>query len=169
MNKEGYLLYLQSNHWKDVRNAAFSRAGFRCGECGDNTEIQVHHLTYDNIGNEKPGDLVVLCRTCHMLKHVEKFDKSPRRVKTGKYPSVGRAVEAAILHFSQKKNKTGKLARTLLKHPKWSFLAEEIAYSTNPIKKLSSFITKELKWNRTNFEARVENIKKEGLRLWNET
>jgi hypothetical protein len=28
-----------------------------------------HHNTYENYGNERPQDLVVLCRSCHQKFH----------------------------------------------------------------------------------------------------
>jgi len=32
--------------------------------------FSVHHTTYDNIPNEQPGDLQVLCYVCHHYSHV---------------------------------------------------------------------------------------------------
>lgn len=32
--------------------------------------LEIHHLTYDRVGNEKSSDLQVLCSKCHKLKHL---------------------------------------------------------------------------------------------------
>lgn len=29
----------------------------------------MHHLTYENLGNEKDEDLMLLCETCHQYMH----------------------------------------------------------------------------------------------------
>lgn len=68
--KEWYSnIYLQSRHWRKRRNRSLVLANFRCEECSYNRNLQVHHLTYKNLGNENDGDLEVLCRKCHRKVH----------------------------------------------------------------------------------------------------
>jgi hypothetical protein len=39
--------------------------------CGDSdTILNVHHNTYENVGNEALGDLVTLCCECHKHYHL---------------------------------------------------------------------------------------------------
>jgi 5-methylcytosine-specific restriction endonuclease McrA len=64
-----YSEYLTTEHWKDTRRKALERAGRRCQLCGSQYELQVHHNTYENRGNEQPQDLIVLCRSCHSRHH----------------------------------------------------------------------------------------------------
>lgn len=65
-----YREYLRSAHWKVTREAALQRAGHRCQLCGSHSgTLEVHHNTYENIGNERPEDLIVLCRDCHGRFH----------------------------------------------------------------------------------------------------
>jgi len=61
-----YAAYLQTAHWQQVREDALARAGYRCHQCrsGDGM-LDVHHVRYDNRGDEAPEDVVVLCRGCH--------------------------------------------------------------------------------------------------------
>ena len=61
--------YLQSDHWRKVREAALNRAGHRCQVCNGTHILDVHHRTYERLGREEPGDLTVLCRRCHGLFH----------------------------------------------------------------------------------------------------
>lgn len=64
-----YAEYLRSDAWKRRRDAALVRAGFRCQVCNRKGQIDVHHRTYERIGDELPIDLVALCRRCHDLFH----------------------------------------------------------------------------------------------------
>ncbi len=60
-----YLAYIHSEAWRTRRQRALQRAGFRCQVCGERTRLQVHHVTYANLGNELDNDLTVLCWWCH--------------------------------------------------------------------------------------------------------
>lgn len=77
MTKEiNYKDYMQSQEWKNIRTDKLWQANFRCERCGyDGTgeSIDVHHKTYERLGNERLSDLEVLCRTCHRLEHGRKF------------------------------------------------------------------------------------------------
>lgn len=71
--KKEYQEYLSSDHWKETRLKALSIAGNRCQLCSSRDNLNVHHNTYANKGNEDLKDLVVLCRECHAKFH----DKLP--------------------------------------------------------------------------------------------
>jgi 5-methylcytosine-specific restriction endonuclease McrA len=62
--------YREEPEWKVKRTQALIRAGYRCqmGASHDGP-LDVHHNTYQNYGNERPQDLVVLCRSCHEQIH----------------------------------------------------------------------------------------------------
>ena len=61
--------YLQSGHWKAVREGALRRAAYRCQVCNSDKSLDVHHRTYERVGRELPEDLTVLCRKCHNVFH----------------------------------------------------------------------------------------------------
>lgn len=69
MNRVAYHAYLETPEWKARRNAAIRRAGGSCQLCDSPKFLQVHHRTYDRIGNEDPSDLTVLCGRCHKKFH----------------------------------------------------------------------------------------------------
>ena len=71
-----YRRYLRSSGWKRRRRAAVKRAGFRCERCGCGGRLEVHHLTYERLGHERPGDLVALCRACHRQAHEQNGRKA---------------------------------------------------------------------------------------------
>lgn len=54
-----YADYLQSQEWRATRKVALERAGNRCQVCGyRGRNLDVHHNTYDNIGNERPEEQI---------------------------------------------------------------------------------------------------------------
>lgn len=71
-----YAEYLASPEWKARRAAALKRAGHRCQLCAySGRNLDVHHNNYNAIGNEAPGDLVVLCKLCHARHHMNRRPK----------------------------------------------------------------------------------------------
>jgi len=79
MNKE-YKTYLRSDAWKEKRLVVLERANFKCENCGDRNNLEVHHKNYDSIFNERIDDLVCMCNFCHSeehLKTVKKFNPTP--------------------------------------------------------------------------------------------
>lgn len=64
-----YRAYLDSDHWKQKRSIALHQAGNRCQVCNEGGQLDVHHRTYERLGDELPQDLIVLCRNCHQLFH----------------------------------------------------------------------------------------------------
>lgn len=64
-----YKEYLQTGHWKNIRKQALFRAKYKCQLCGDKSKLNVHHNTYENRGEEKDEDLIVLCQDCHSKFH----------------------------------------------------------------------------------------------------
>lgn len=67
MNKAQYKEYLLTPTWKATRRAAIEHHGNLC-HCGS-VAYEVHHLTYENLGNEKMEDLIPLCGYCHSAYH----------------------------------------------------------------------------------------------------
>ena len=52
------------------RVQALTRAGYKCQTCiSRDTMLDVHHNSYQTYGDERPQDLVVLCRSCHQKVH----------------------------------------------------------------------------------------------------
>ena len=67
-----YCEYLNSQEWKGKRDLALKRDGYKCQKCKIKTADDVHHLTYENLGNEKLSDLLSVCRECHIRIHNKK-------------------------------------------------------------------------------------------------
>ena len=65
-----YKEYLQTPHWKRKREEKVRAAGRRCQLCNrGSVSLNVHHRTYERLGEELDEDLTVLCRDCHNTFH----------------------------------------------------------------------------------------------------
>ncbi len=67
-NKLQYYEYLNKFHWTAV-SEQMKRLKLECFRCHTSSNLQVHHITYVNMGDEKMDDLMVLCKECHKLAH----------------------------------------------------------------------------------------------------
>lgn len=61
--------YLHSPEWAKKRKQRLILDDHRCTLCGHDMGLQVHHLTYDFVGQEELGDLRTLCEPCHKDQH----------------------------------------------------------------------------------------------------
>lgn len=66
-----YSNYLKSDYWKKVRFLVLKRDGRKCTMCESKSRLEVHHIKYDNRGNELNHlqDLTTLCSNCHKTIH----------------------------------------------------------------------------------------------------
>lgn len=69
-----YKEYIKSTVWYQKRLARLKKDNYTCQKCGDTEFLEVHHLTYDNLGDEPIEDLICLCRACHQAIH-DKYGK----------------------------------------------------------------------------------------------
>jgi 5-methylcytosine-specific restriction endonuclease McrA len=69
-----YDSYMLSREWSEKRRAVIARDNGVCQRCEDAAIEQVHHLTYERIGNERLDDLIGLCAACHAIAHGEIID-----------------------------------------------------------------------------------------------
>jgi hypothetical protein len=81
--------YLESEHWRSFRRLVFEAQRVRlglnrnvcesCSSSKDEINLQLHHLTYERMGNGRIEDVRVICRECHQKVHGIKSD--PREVR----------------------------------------------------------------------------------------
>lgn len=64
-----YKEYLQTTEWQDIRKHKLRKAHYKCELCNSASLLHVHHKTYENRGNERDSDLIVLCESCHAKFH----------------------------------------------------------------------------------------------------
>lgn len=68
---ETYEEYLLSPDWQKKREYTIKREKGLCQGCGGKAQA-VHHLTYENIGNELYHELIAICNKCHRQIHAKK-------------------------------------------------------------------------------------------------
>lgn len=71
--QQDYHQYLQSDAWKQKRQAILIRDSYLCQGCLHRRAVDVHHTTYSHIFRELMFQLISLCRQCHDAVH----DKLP--------------------------------------------------------------------------------------------
>lgn len=72
MKNINYKQYLQSYDWRCKKINKLEQVNYKCEQCGYDgvvIPLDVHHKTYERLGNERLSDLIVLCRTCHKAQH----------------------------------------------------------------------------------------------------
>ena len=63
-----YQEYIHSKRWEQQKKKLKANS---CDKCGFKYELDLHHLNYDNLGEEKTSDVSTLCRRCHRDIHYE--------------------------------------------------------------------------------------------------
>ncbi len=81
---ETYTDYLKTEHWKNTRSNLLATHHYSCCVCNKKSYLQVHHATYDNVGNEKDTDLLIVCKKHHYEFHkgiIKESDYSNKKLK----------------------------------------------------------------------------------------
>jgi hypothetical protein len=66
---EQYNDYMQSPKWKRQRDNRMAIDNNECKLCFSKVNLHVHHITYDNFGNEPMKELITVCKSCHETIH----------------------------------------------------------------------------------------------------
>lgn len=84
-----YRAHLKSAKWKKLRKAKLDEAHGQCQKCGAGQgRREVHHKSYERLGDERLEDLIVLCPDCHA------FEDKIRAIEGGQRSR--RALAAAV-------------------------------------------------------------------------
>lgn len=69
--RRNYSVYLNSDHWQQLRRKVIARDHFQCQNCFTrvtDSSAHVHHMSYDGfnrVGHSFAFECVTLCRKCH--------------------------------------------------------------------------------------------------------
>jgi hypothetical protein len=108
--RAAYCNYMASQQWFALREcwaadwAARNGSEPQCLICGIEWALcdDLHHRTYESLGNETYRDLIPLCRSCHDTLHrVLETDRSWRR------PNRAQATDLVVLTLRRKARKRG--------------------------------------------------------------
>lgn len=101
MTKTEYRDYLASEHWQEFRRK-FLLENDKCAKCRlprwlasivFDQDLNVHHLSYANLGQEEWEDVEPLCRRCH---EIETFGRSELSA-----PGSSRCTSCNDVHFNR--------------------------------------------------------------------
>lgn len=67
LGKACYTCYMDSEEWVTAKERKFRTVPVKeCELCSSTNNLDIHHATYDNLGDEKMDDLQILCHECHI-------------------------------------------------------------------------------------------------------
>lgn len=96
-----YLNYLKSAEWQEIRLHLIEKRNWTCERCGKQKKrLQIHHLTYDRLYNEKESDLMVVCPSCHHDIH---FPPKPKKQKPDKKKNLLLKAEQRLKQYQRSK------------------------------------------------------------------
>jgi 5-methylcytosine-specific restriction endonuclease McrA len=79
-----YNQYLKSQEWTNKREDVLKRDQEKCQGCLYSKANHVHHLSYENVGDEPCFELISLCEQCHERVHGNRsLDNSPQTSSHG--------------------------------------------------------------------------------------
>lgn len=77
-----YAAYLMTNHWRTLRSKIYDLRKHTCERCKKKISLyHVHHKSYKHIGNERLGELMLVCYECHEILHKKKDAKRVKQTK----------------------------------------------------------------------------------------
>lgn len=79
-----YTQYLRSAHWNEKRLSVLRRAGDLCEGCRQKRPTQVHHLSYEHVGDEFLWELRAVCEDCHDRLHPNNDVSSDKFIVLGR-------------------------------------------------------------------------------------
>jgi len=80
--------YYETWHWKNVRHKRLEFDSFVCVLCGEEQDLQVHHIVY-HLFNEQNSELMTVCRDCHETIHESSRLKFPSGVSVEHVKQIG--------------------------------------------------------------------------------
>ena len=64
-----YEAYIRSDLWRANKARLGVLRPRKCSICPSKVRLHAHHVSYDRVGAEQPGDLIVACSRCHEEIH----------------------------------------------------------------------------------------------------
>lgn len=93
-----YTTYINSRAWEKRRNLYWQSFGKRCAACDTHSYVQLHHMSYKQLGNEPDNHLIALCQAHHKQYHDENGVQRHMVRKTLAFVERERAAHLAALH-----------------------------------------------------------------------
>lgn len=75
-SSKAYTDRISSPEWFQLCSRLKRERGHKCDRCGKHYPfLEVHHLTYARLGQERDDDLEVLCHDCHIVADYERREQ----------------------------------------------------------------------------------------------
>lgn len=71
-----YEQYLQSKWWRMIIRIYKDK---KCAQCSRKYELNLHHISYENLGEERPNEVITLCKRCHKDLHYYQGRANPTK------------------------------------------------------------------------------------------
>lgn len=75
-----YIAYLNSSAWKEKQATILKRDNNMCTYCCSSPATQVHHISYQNLGNESDFELISVCAGCHRIHATQMATSKKQRL-----------------------------------------------------------------------------------------
>lgn len=111
-----YHKYLRSKEWGKIRDEVLELRGRKCERCGSKRRLHVHHLTYERLFKEEPGDLEVVCNACHLKIH--NLNHKGKKIQPKK-PHENKKMKRARLRQEAKDKKIRASMRSSRRQQMW--------------------------------------------------
>lgn len=168
----------QLGFW-NVREYVLARDGHRCqcckGKSGDNI-LNVHHIESRKTGGNSPGNLIILCETCHKAYHRGEIQLKIRRTKSLRDASVMGIMKWRL--YDELKSRYPDVSMTFGYITKYnriqngiekSHVSDAFVISKNLKAKMSSYYYLVRKTRRHNRQIHKAKIMKGGKKKMNQT
>jgi hypothetical protein len=95
--RQKYMDVLASDRWRELRTRLIAECGGKCETCGAaDRKLELHHKTYERLGEEMDSDLQVLCKGCHAAA-------DSVRASEGQQRSIAAYYSAGVDSYATKK------------------------------------------------------------------
>ena len=119
-----YQAYLESDHWRLLRAAAFRKVGRKCSRCPATCRLQIHHIRYRwPWTSATTEDLIVLSRASHEKEHNiskpsvihQPIHRKRKKQKMGRWRRDRQRVEQ-LLESQRRGHKLKRKQKKFIKH-----------------------------------------------------
>lgn len=95
VGSKSYQDYLESPHWQHLRRMYITSKSQCCG-CNSKKNLVLHHIYYSRLGDERTGDLAILCASCHDKLHKFLDSKYPGEKTSFKARKTAKCFESVF-------------------------------------------------------------------------
>ena len=89
IDNDSYSEFLRSAEWQAKRDEIIKRDGGRCQMCKSESNLRVHHKSYDDLLDD--DNLITLCNKCH--EHVHAYTKAFNKALTDENSELRKSID----------------------------------------------------------------------------